>query len=158
MIPFSIYGSNTARESSPALREVLIFLVLMVSWMEDPPEVQTEYEVLEFFAGVGRIARLSQKVGMTSVAYDIDYGNARAKRSGKRSSMDLNSSAGLVLAIKLLLRSSFNRCISIFATCCSSWVPVNRGTGLRDLLVPMGDEQVVSVRKSNKMVSRNLVP
>lgn len=55
MIPFSIYGSNTARESSPALREVLIFLVLMVSWMEDPPEVQTEYEVLEFFAGVGRI-------------------------------------------------------------------------------------------------------
>lgn len=142
----------------PAPHEVLIFLVLMVSWMEDPPEVQSEYEVLEFFAGVGRIAQLSEKVGMKSVAYDIDYGNPRAKQTGKRSSMDLNSSAGLVLAIKLILRSSFNRCISIFATCCGSWVPVNRGTGLRDLLVPMGNEFVVSVRKANKMVSRNLGP
>ena len=142
----------------PAPHEVLILLVLLVSWMEDPPEVQSEYDVLEFFAGVGRIARLSEKVGMKSVAYDIDYGNSRAKQSGKRSAMDLNSSAGLVLAIKLILRSSFNHCVSIFATCCSSWVPVNRGTGLRDLLVPMGNEFVVSVRKANKMVSRNLVP
>ena len=48
----------------PAPHEVLILLVLLASWMEDPPEVQSEYDVLEFFAGVGRIARLSEKVGM----------------------------------------------------------------------------------------------
>lgn len=155
---FGFDQKNINSKLHPAPHEVLILLVLLVSWMEDPPEVQSEYDVLEFFAGVGRIARLSEKVGMKSVAYDIDYGNSRAKQSGKRSAMDLNSSAGLVLAIKLILRSSFNHCISIFATCCSSWVPVNRGTGLRDLLVPMGNEFVVSVRKANKMVSRNLVP
>lgn len=155
---FGFDQKNINSKLHPAPHEVLILLVLLVSWMEDPPEVQSEYDVLEFFAGVGRIARLSEKVGMKSVAYDIDYGNSRAKQSGKRSAMDLNSSAGLVLAIKLILRSSFNHCISISATCCSSWVPVNRGTGLRDLLVPMGNEFVVSVRKANKMVSRNLVP
>ena len=45
--------------------------------------------------------------------------------------------------------------ISTFAICCSSFAPVNRGTGSRDLLVPEGDENVVSV-KANKLLSRNL--
>ncbi len=134
--------------------KVVILLVLLISWMEDSSSAKDDIEVIEYFAGVGRIAILSQYVGYRSVAYDMDYAKARP---GKRSPMDLNSPAGLVLAIKLLLRCRFNKFIAVFATCCSSWVPVNRGTGFRDILVPEGDERVVSVRKSNKLVSRNLV-
>lgn len=122
--------------------------------MEDSESAKHDIEVIEYFAGVGRIAILSEYVGFRSVAYDMDYAIAKP---GKRSPMDLNSPAGLVLAIKLILRSRFNKLISVFATCCGSWVPVNRGTGSRDILVPEGDERVVSVRKSNKLTSRKLV-
>ena len=83
-------------------------------------------------------------------------GLQQPKDLGCRNPLDLNSNGGLVLAIKLILRSRFNAVIGLFAILCSSFVPVNRGTGSRDLLVPEGDEQVVSVRKSNKLVSRSL--
>lgn len=124
--------------------------------MEDTPNAKEDIQVIEYFAGVARIAQISEYVGYTAVAYDIDYGSGRAKETGKRSAMDLNSSAGLVLAIKLILRASFNELVCVFAVCCSSWVPVNRGTGSRDILAPLGDETVPSVRKSNKLTSRNL--
>ena len=124
--------------------------------MEDPDDVTSGIGVVEYFAGVGRIAQLAQYAGFNSVGYDLDYGVKQARLSGKRNCMDLNSNAGLVLAIKLILRSKFNMLVAIFAVCCSSFVPVNRGTGGRDILVPEGDENVVSVRKSNKLLSRKL--
>ena len=134
--------------------KVVILLVLMVSWMEDPAEFKDEIEFIEFFSGVGRVATLAHRAGYQSVGYDLEYGKARAVASGRRNPLDINSSAGLVLAIKLVLRSKFDACVATFACCCSSFVPVNRGTGGRDLLVPEGNEQVPSVRKANKMLSR----
>ena len=124
--------------------------------MEDGDGVKDNIEVIEYFSGVGRVAKLADHVGYKAVAFDMDDGVATAKRSGRRNPLDLNSNGGFVLAVKLILRSRFNAVIGLFAILCSSFVPVNRGTGSRDLLVPEGDEQVVSVRKSNKLVSRNL--
>ncbi|CAK9102213.1 unnamed protein product [Durusdinium trenchii] len=134
--------------------KVIILLVLLVSWMEDDEGTQTEYGLIEYFSGVGRVAQMAEMGGIHAVAYDFEYSMPKV---GKRRSMDMNSSAGLVLAIKLILRSRFNQLVSLFATCCSSWTPVNRGTGKRCIITPHGDEQVPSVRKSNKLVSRSVI-
>lgn len=141
---------------TPCPPKVIILLTLLVSWMEDPVGIDYKQDIqcIEYFAGVGRIAQLSAHVGYTSIGFDIDYGT---RRRGKRSPMDLNSNAGLVLAIRIILRSSFNDLAAMFAVVCSSFVPVNRGTGGRDLLVPEGDENVPSVRRGNKLLCRILV-
>lgn len=60
----------------------------------------------------------------------------------------------LRLAIAWILRSEFGLVVALFAVCCSSFVPVNRGTGARSLLTPLGDMLVPSVRRSNKLMSR----
>lgn len=137
---------------------MVILLILLVSWMEDPKDVKQDFQVLEYFAGCARIATVAHHCGYESAAHEIDYGASKSKRSGRPSAMDLNSNAGFVIAIKLVLRSKFNAVVAVFAICCSSFVPVNRGTGQRDILVPEGDESVVSVRKANKLVCRILGP
>ena len=79
------------------LAEVVVLLVLLVWWL-DLPESQTEpYQVIEYFSGVARIAMLAQYMGFTTAALDIEYGMQYAKAHGKRSPMDINSNAGLVL-------------------------------------------------------------
>lgn len=140
---------------STLLPKVLILLVLLISWMEDPSWAVQDIQVIEYFAGCSRVAQLSEYLGFKSVPYEIEF-DQKSQWRAKRSSMDLNSSAGLVLAVKLILRGRFNELISLFATCCGSFVPVNRGTGSRDLLVPLGNNNVPSVRKSNKLMSRKL--
>ena len=153
------YGTSTLiKLICPTLiqAKVVVLLVLLVSWMEDPPNVQQDYQVIEFFAGVGRIAGMAHHAGYQTAKYDLDYGTSRSRASGRSNPMNLNSDAGFVLAVKLILRGKFNELISMFAVVCSSFVPVNRGTGHRDLLVPEGDEGVVSVRKGNKLISRIL--
>lgn len=124
--------------------------------MEDGPEVKSDIEVIEYFSGVGRIASAANYIGYQSVGFDMADGVSTARRSGRRNPLDLNSNGGLVLAIKLVLRSKYHSLVGFIAILCSSFVPVNRGTGSRDILVPEGDENVVSVRKSNKLLSRNL--
>ena len=52
--------------------------------------------MLEFFAGVGRVAALSKKYGYKSCALDISYGQDRFQSANKRSPLDINSDAGLV--------------------------------------------------------------
>ena len=101
--------------------------------MGDGGPVHENLECVEFFAGVGRIAGLARGVGLQAAAYDIQYGEGAHRKAGARSAMDLNSNAGLVLAIKLVLRGHFNQLAAFFAVCCSSFVHVNRGTGQRDL-------------------------
>ena len=137
--------------------QVVILLTVMISWLEDPDGVKTELQVLEFFSGSARVAQLSEFIGLRSAAFDIDYGKVgEGFKRGKRSSLDLNARAGLVMAIKLILRSKFDEVICMLATCCSSWVPINRGTAQRDICCPLGDENIPSVRRSNKLVSRKL--
>ncbi len=77
--------------------KVVVLLVLLVWWLDLPKSgaENNPFEVLEFFAGVGRIAGISKYCGYKSAAVDLDYG--RYSSVGSRSSMDINSDAGLVL-------------------------------------------------------------
>lgn len=142
---------------SLARPEVIIMRTLLVSWMEEPEGCKQNIQVIEYFAGVARITQMADRLGYQSVAYDLEFGRKKAATSGRRNPLDLNSNAGMVLAIKQILRGSWNDLVGVFALCCSSFVPINRGTGARDLLVPEGDENIPSVRRSNKLLSRKLV-
>ena len=73
--------------------QVIILLVLL-TWWQDFPKDEDPYQVLEFFAGVGRIAALAKFASFKSGAVDIEYGKGRRKRS--RPPMDMNSNAGLL--------------------------------------------------------------
>ena len=61
--------------------QVIILLVLLVSWMDDPsPEIakpKQDIQVIEYFAGCGRIAYMAERVGYQSVGYDLDYGKKK---------------------------------------------------------------------------------
>ncbi len=81
------------------LHEVVVLLVLLVWWLDLPDYRSSPFEVLEFFAGVGRIAGISKYCGYTSAAVDLDYGRYITGSLGSRSPMDINSDAGLVLLI-----------------------------------------------------------
>ena len=76
--------------------EVVVFLVLLTWWLDLPKEVGHPYQVIEFFAGVGRIAALAKFVGFRSCAVDVEYGKT-STRKGSRPPMDLNSNGGLLL-------------------------------------------------------------
>ena len=160
-------------------------MILLVWWMGVASPQDQCIQVIEFFSGVGRIAALAKWVGYEAAAYDRDYAKAKC---GRRSPMDLNSNAGLVLlgfsgvqyrshyalqprpqleptascsvdvalrlALSLILRGEFGKLVGVLAVCCSSFCTANRATGARSLLTPLGDENVVSVRRSNKLMSR----
>ncbi|CAE7198229.1 unnamed protein product, partial [Symbiodinium sp. KB8] len=131
---------------------VIIFLVLLVWWLDVSPD--TGYQFLDYFSGKARLALMAEAAGYKVQAYDIAYGVQRAKKRGRRSSMDLNSNAGMVIAVSLILRSKLDHLVAAFGVVCSSFVPVNRGTSKRSYLCPRGDENVVSVRKGNKLMAR----
>ena len=166
---------------------MVVLLVLLVSFL-DLPTTGDEGQVLEFFAGVGRIAALAKYCGYKSSALDIRYGEERYHKAGKRSPMDINSNSGLVwlvrvflffweynispqglvgfkscimclmdhlrLCIHLILNSEFESALAVLAVVCSSMVPVNRASTGRSIMTPLGFEDYVPVRKSNKLTSR----
>lgn len=79
---------------------MVVLLVLLVWWMDIPGRHPTEpYQVIEFFAGVGRIASLAKHCGYKSAAVDLTYGQDVGASLGKRSPMDLNSNAGMVFRV-----------------------------------------------------------
>lgn len=91
----------------PRISKVVAMLVLCTWWLDLPKHEAQPYQVLEFFSGVGRIAALAKHCGFKTAAVDMEYGDSyvkKAKKRGKRSPMDLNSSAGLVYQV----------CISVF--------------------------------------------
>lgn len=64
-------------------------------------EVGPGLDVIEFFSGVGRIAKVAHGVGYEARAYDIDHdkppqGESTHSNLPKRSSFDLNGEAGVV--------------------------------------------------------------
>ena len=56
---------------------------------------EREFQVVEFYAGVGRVASLAKWVGYKTAAIDVLYGENRAKPGGRKP-MDINGSAGFV--------------------------------------------------------------
>lgn len=81
----------------PLPSKVVVFLVILV-WNLDIPKPPQEYQFLEFYAGVGRIATLAKWCGFATAAVDIRYG-AHRQREGKRRPMDINGNAGLVFLV-----------------------------------------------------------
>lgn len=96
----------------PLAAKVVLLLVLLVSFL-DVPKPPQQYQVIEYFAGVGRVAAMSKHLGFDSAAVDILYGKAGFGASGKRSPMDINSDSGLVLPV----------CISSTCIFTCPWTP-----------------------------------
>lgn len=76
-------------------------IVLMCSWLSFVDVGNSkQYSCLEFFAGVGRIARLSHARGYEAACYDVLYDPLRVEKtkhtSEKKSCMDFSSDAGFV--------------------------------------------------------------
>lgn len=67
--------------------QVLITMVLLASWLEPTGVTSGDWDVVDLFAGAGRIARLARMTGQKSVALDILY-------SQNPHSFDINEDAG----------------------------------------------------------------
>ena len=85
-----------------AISKVYVLLVLMTSWL-DGVKLSGKFDVIEYFAGVGRITRLASARKYQTAAFDLGYGapkssGHRRKRNFKKkpSCMDINGSAGFV--------------------------------------------------------------
>ena len=61
------------------------------------------------------------------------------------------------LCIHLLLSSEWEAVAAFLAIVCSSFVPVNRGSTMRSILTPLGNEEYLGVRRGNKLVARTWV-
>ena len=87
--------------------QALIVTILLLTWQPFfSLEESSEYDIIEYFAGVGRIARLASSTGLKAGAYDWEFGKtqekARPSKKGSKQSrvkrpMDLTSSAGFLL-------------------------------------------------------------
>ena len=87
------------------LSEEVLFLILLVWWL--PVSQHDGTQVIEFFAGVGRISEMAALMGYKSKSYDIDYTAEWAKKKHKRSPMDLNSNAGFTFLGQILEKWCF---------------------------------------------------
>lgn len=74
----------------------MVVLLILLTWWQELPEPETPHQVIEFYAGVGRIAALAQYTGYKSVAVDLEYGKSFGLERGSRPPMDINSNAGLM--------------------------------------------------------------
>lgn len=72
-----------------------MLIVLMIGFMK-PVDLTTgdhEFEVLEFYAGAARLAKLCKSLGGSAAAMDKDYDKEGNNRT-KNNAMDFNTSAG----------------------------------------------------------------
>ena len=78
--------------------------MLLAWWLTTSPtfafdDIGVGFDVLEFYSGVGRIAKCAQAVGYTARAYDINYdtpppGESVHSKLPHRSAFDMNGEAG----------------------------------------------------------------
>ena len=79
------------------LGKVFITLVMLVAWLDGAPRLADgtcpqSYDILDFFAGAGRLARAGRRCGETTAAFDIGYHHNRRV-------FDMNSSSGFALLV-----------------------------------------------------------
>lgn len=87
-----------------------MLLVLLTSMLHiEPLEQHSSLEVIEFFAGTGRLCRLAKSMGIPSEAHDLSYDET--KKHGK-SAMDINDSAGY-LFLSLILQHLNKTLVSV---------------------------------------------
>ena len=71
--------------------EVFVALIILTAHMDFGLE-NSEFQILEFFAGTRRISRLATSVGLKAAAHDVLYDEGNAH--------NINSSSGFVLGTK----------------------------------------------------------
>ncbi|CAK8985666.1 Uncharacterized protein SCF082_LOCUS232, partial [Durusdinium trenchii] len=69
--------------------KVVVLLVLLTWWLDLPGRDGPPYQVLEYFAGVGRAAAMAKFAGFKAAAIDIEYGKSLGKERGSRCHRDL---------------------------------------------------------------------
>lgn len=100
-----------------------------------------EYEVIEYFAGVGRIARMAAGNGYRAAAFDVVYddpkyyeGWPKSEKQKKitmltlnqgKSAMDLTTDAGFSFLGLHILAYPFRRWCHLFTGCCLLFEPPN---------------------------------
>lgn len=84
----SIFQSH---HTCPVTSQVLITLVLLVSFLDhDALDLDDRWDVIDMFAGAGRVARMARQSGRRAVALDVIY-------SQNPHSFDINEDAGFLL-------------------------------------------------------------
>ena len=85
--------------------QVWVLLVLLASWIQLPggEDFGDNIQVVEFFAGKRRVARLAKSLGLVATAHDIMYDEEFKKsssgsksKSKSKSCMDINTPAGFL--------------------------------------------------------------
>ncbi len=93
--------------------KAFILIILLLSWQSFfNLEESAEYQLLEYYAGIGRIARLASNFGYKAGAFDIVYdipqvtqswsssaylkGKMKKIQTGTKTAMDLTTTAGFV--------------------------------------------------------------
>lgn len=154
--------------------KVFILAILLLSWQSFfDLDKSAEYQVIEYYAGVARIARLSKGMGYRSAAYDVVYDTPAFKESANsspstksifqttkkkgKSAMDLTTSAGFTLALAMALEGKVDQCVTFWGICCSSWIHMNSGASKRDYFTPMGCRAFQSVEMANLLVARSML-
>ena len=100
----------------PAISKVYVLLVLMTTWL-DGVKLSGKFDVIEYFAGVGRITRLACARKYKVAAFDLGYGapissgHRNKRKSKKKSCMDIKGSAGFVYLFCRQARSRTQSCI-----------------------------------------------
>ena len=100
--------SSACEAALAAEAEDLVLLVLLCSWLsiEELTTSTDEWDLLDYFCGEGRIAKLASKVGLKAAACDINLlprtGQSTSQaRSGRhaRWPMDINGEVGFVFLV-----------------------------------------------------------
>ena len=73
-----------------------------------------------------------------------------------KSHYEWNAIEILRLIIMLILCGEFGKLVLVAAVCCSSWVPMSRGSTHRSTAFPMGNVHYLKVAMSNCMVARQI--
>lgn len=87
---------------------------------------------------------------------DIFFGLCHPQRFNDNDLAFYGPSFHIRLAIFLILNSEWEAAVGVLAVVCSSWVPVNRASAGRSWVTPLGNEDYLRVRKSNKLTARSL--
>ncbi|CAE7277616.1 unnamed protein product [Symbiodinium pilosum] len=106
---------------------------------------------VEFFAGRAEATRVMRLSGRTAAKVDVLYHTAR---HGKMNYMDINSPAGMALAIALILKGDDHGFLCHFGLKCASWTSINQATSMRSACSAIGNTSIPSVQEANAMVSR----
>ena len=146
------------------LDQAFVLLVLMTSWL-DGVELESKYDVAQFFAGTARVSRMAKCLGFTPVAMDISYDTSapppktkkkeRATYRNQKSAMDLNTSAGFVFLVCNRIALAAGCCLIVFllnlaqvGNCCSTEMQI-RGPPhtLGGMLFNMGPHELRDISK-----------